>query len=659
MTSVNRYNVSTVINKEEFESSVLLQELEVEGRSLVARRPLNPGDVILVEEPLIKYDLKPTCRSTKSPYFSKRLWKSLVEIVHEHEEPVEHYEDDNKKEVKEKDENDSYSGYSSDEESEEEEEEEVNTDSDFCPGVPAAIIAYLDIHPPTHTFTQRRPRKSFQPDDFDFFYYPNSQEEPQWLEHKTVQLIRDVVQRVVETEPLYSHVDQVDLVNFILKIYSNAHTVALPRARELPTHSHKKARRDKYKDKFGDNETYWGEDTEELMITPTIALLRWGSKMSHSCTPNLFLRFEPARNAMVFTVIRPLAAGDTLSFSYLPEDDLSVGGLVCGTALDRKAKLEKFKFFTCKCESCMDWDWSRGVTCKKCNEHVNYRYHDGTWKCFNCQNLNEPTFIGDREKSVTRVLMGFASRIYSNRINQNMLSMLEPYLLDLLDPANKEQDPVPKNHWTYSIVHSLLATYHLLLFPQAFGKGLASRLGLLEKGLQEALVYIQFFNNTIGSHNNPESKSHGNPMAAFFAGWRILHVVIDLVMETTENKYANVTYEEESSDSDSDSDSDSESGSDAEKEEETVVVKEEPVVTEEEIVVAKEEHDDTPAEIELTPLPQEWVAPVTEISNIVNNEWIPLIEKVFKHHNSPVVDDMRKQIKDFAERVELTSKPLE
>jgi hypothetical protein len=273
MTSVNQYNLTTVVNKTVFESSVLVTELEVEGRSLVARRPLVPGDIILIEEPLIKYDLKPTCRSTKSPYFSKRLWKSLVAIVQEHEEPVEHYEEDNKKEeVKEKDEDDSYSGYSSDEESEEEEEEEINLDSDFCPGVPAAIIAYLDIHPPTHTYTNVRERKTFQPDDFDFFYYPNLQEEPQWVEHKTAQLVCNVVQRIVETEPLYSHVDQVDLVNFILKIYCNAHTVALPRARELPTHSHKKARREKYKNKFGDNETYWGEDTEDLIITPTIAL---------------------------------------------------------------------------------------------------------------------------------------------------------------------------------------------------------------------------------------------------------------------------------------------------------------------------------------------------------------------------------------------------
>ncbi|KAI9365067.1 hypothetical protein BD770DRAFT_313448 [Pilaira anomala] len=623
MTSVDQYNLTTVINKEEFKSYVEVKELEIEGRSLVAKKKLLPGDVVLVEEPVIKYNLRPTCRSTKSPYYSTNLWNYLLDTVHSYEEPVEVESFDFKKKDNndDDDDDDSYDGYTSSED--EDEDPAAVVDSDFCPGVPAAILAYLDIHPPTHIYSKIKPQKSFQSDDFDFFYYPDADTEPQWADHKTYQLIRNVVYQVVSTQPLYSHVDATDLINFVLKIYSNAHTVALPRARELPTHSHKRFRREKYKDKFEENDTCWGEDKEELVITPTIALLRWGSKMAHSCTPNLFLRFEPARNAMVFTVIRPLEVGEVLSFSYLPEDDLSVGGLICGTTMDRRAKLEKFKFFTCSCESCVDWDWSRGVHCNKCHQDLNYNKPTlDIWKCFNCGNMNEPTFIGDRENSVSRVLMGFATRIYNNRIDQNILGMLEPYLFDLLNPADKEQVAVPKNHWTYSIVHSLLATYHLLLFPKAFGKGLASRLELFEKGLQEALTYIHFFHDTIVAHRNSESKSHGNPMAAFFAGWRILHIVIDLVMDTTENKYANVTYE--ASDSEPDL-----------KEEEEVEEHKEPV---------------------LVALPEKWVAPVTEISDIVSKEWIPLVKQVFRNHQSPVVEDMIQQIQEFAERVEKTSK---
>lgn len=674
MTSVDQYNLTTVINKEEFQKTVVVKQCPTVGRSLVAKRPLVPGDVVLVEEPLIKYDLRPTCRSNKSPYFSKKLWKSLIDIVKQHEEPVEEQIQELKeeKEEEEKDEDDSYSGYSNEQDSdddEEEEEEEISTDSNFCPGVPAAILAYLDVHPPTNAYQNVRKRQSFQSDDFDFFYYPNTSEEPFWLDHKTIQLIHTVTHQVVNTQALFTHVDPVDLSSFVLKIYSNAHTVSLPRQRSLPTHTHKKYRRELYKDKFEENDTYWGEDAEELANTPTIALLRWGSKFAHSCSPNLFLRFEPSRNAMVFTVVRPLAEGDVLSFSYLPEDDLTVGGLVCGTTVDRQAKLEKFKFFTCACERCSDWDWSRGVDCKECNQPTNYLKGDGVWTCFSCQKTTEEQpsggFIGDKEKNVQRMIMGFASRVYGNRrMNQAMMRMLEPYLLNLLEPTKEGDIAVPKHHWTYSVIHSLLATYHLTLFPQSFGKGLASQLGMTQQGLEEALVYVEFLNDTIRTHANMKSNAEqGNPMAAFFAGWRMLIIVIDLVMDATENKYANVTYDSDSDDSsssDSDSDcSDHEEESDKEEAVEEVEQNEEaPVVVtneEEESVPVTKEEETTPTEPELIPLPQDWIKPVCNISNIVSKEWVPLINQVFQSHQSVVVQDMLDQIKSFAERVEKTS----
>lgn len=630
MSSVDQYNLITVINKEEFRNTVEVKECPIVGRSLVAKKALSPGDVVLVEKPLIQYDLKPTCRSNKSPYYSKKLWNNMVSIVHEYEEPVEKQAEVPTEEKEDEDDDDSYDGYSSEEDSDE--EEEVNTDSDFCPGVPAAIFAYLDIHPPTNAYNQVRRRKTYEGDDFDFFYYPDTDN---WLEHKTVDLIHKVCQRIVDTETLFAHVDAIQLASFVLKIYSNAHTVSLPRARETPTHTHKRYRRDLYKDKFEDNDTCWGEDAVEAPNTPTIALLRWGSKFAHSCSPNMFLRFEPARNAMVFTVVRPLAVGDILSFSYLPEDDLTVGGLICGTTVDRQAKLEKFKFFTCACERCTDWDWSRGVQCQDCQQPDMY-CRQGTWTCFSCENHTTlaPGFIGEKEKSVQRMMMGFASRVYGNRrMNQAMMRMLEPYLTNLLEPKDDNMtEAVPKNHWTYSMIHSLLATYHLTLFPQSFGKGLASQLGLLQKGLEEALVYLEFLNTKIRTHGNAKSTSQGNPMAAFFAGWRMLTIVIDLVMDTTENKYAHVVYERDDSDSD---DSDSE---ESVKEPEQVVVKEQ----------------EEPKEPELTSLPKDWVAPVSKIAEMISKEWIPLIEQVFQSHESVVVEDMLTQIKAFHERVQKT-----
>ncbi|KAI7905115.1 uncharacterized protein BX663DRAFT_549961 [Cokeromyces recurvatus] len=642
MTSVDYFGIHSVINKEDFQNNVLVEDCPNVGRSLVAKRPLAPGDIVLVEEPLIQYDLKPTCRSSKSPYYSKRLWKLITTIVQDIEKREEDETSKCTEDIKKKVEQgyESYDEDDNDSEDEDEDEDAPSNDSDFCPGVPAAIIAYLNIHPPK-SYNNVQRRQTYKQKDFDFFYYPNTDTEPHWLDHKTIRIIHTVTQKVVDTIPLYSHVDPFDLRSFVLKIYSNAHTVLLPRNRTLPTHSAKRARRAMYKHKFGEDNylnCYWGNEEAEAgdINTPTIALLRWGSKFAHSCSPNLFLRFEPARNAMIFTVIRPLKEGDILSFSYLPEDESTLGGLICGTTMDRQAKLEKFKFFKCTCERCVDWDWSRGVACKNCNQPVNYRNQHGIWTCFACQAQvkdDEASFIGERENNVQVMVMNFISRINGNRsMNEGMMRMLEPYLLDLLDPSpEKNKVPVPKNHWVHGIIHSLLSFYHLVLFPQSFGKGLASQLGLTMKGLEEALIYIEFLNLSIRTRPNPKnSLPNGNPMAAFFAGWRILSLVIDLVMESTENKYANIVYDKYDSDSD----------------EESV-----PNSIEKDQSITKSEKDSEPV---LIPLAEEWVAPVTKISNIVNNEWIPLIEQIFQSQQAPVVEDMLRQIKAFAVRVEKT-----
>ncbi|KAI8643614.1 hypothetical protein BD408DRAFT_414572 [Parasitella parasitica] len=657
MTSVDQLGIDTVINKKQFSSNVVVKDCPIVGRSLVAKRPLVPGDVLLVEEPLIKYNLKPICRSAKSPYFSKKLWNVLNSMVRdvENDKFQQQYVSDpaieeaaQEREQNGYDDDNDSNDYSSSEDDEDDQEEgvkpETNPDSDFCPGVPAAIIAYLDIHPPTEHFTNVRNRRTYKRDDFDFFYYPNSDIEPAWLDHKTVKLIHTVTQKVADTIPLYSHVDPYDLRSFVLKIYSNAHTVALPRSRTMPTHRSKKARRQMYMAKFGDNVTYWGEDAVDPPSNPTIALLRWGSKFAHSCSPNMFLRFEPGNNAMVFTITRPVKEGQVLSFSYLPEDDSTVGGLVLGSTSDRRAKLQKFKFFECLCERCVDWDWSRGVTCNACREPTSFRDDKKVWTCFLCQAQNsddEATFIGEREESVQQMVMGFVARIHGHRrMNESTMRMMEPYLLNLLTSApEKNEVAVPKNHWTYGVIHSLLASYHLNLFPQSFGKGLAAQLGLTVQGLEEALVYIEFLNNTIRTHPNytnacPVTLHGGNLMAAFFAGWRVLTLVIDLVMDSTENKYANFINEKDSDEEDHEEDPEScQEG----------VIKNAPKP------VAKS------PDIVLIALNQDWVVPLTKISNIVNKEWIPLVEQVFTSHQPAVVRDMIAQIISFADRIEKTS----
>ncbi|KAG2223182.1 hypothetical protein INT45_011528 [Circinella minor] len=576
---VGQYDLSTVVNKDTFSETVEFRQCEIEGRSLVTKQPLNPGDIILVEHPQLRYLIEPECRSSLSPHYSKRLWQQL--------------------------------------------KESIQNDEDFSPGVPAAMLGYLSLK------EEERPK-------YDFFYYPELTEE-----HPTVQLIKEASNTVVSTVPEFKDIDAMDMAKFILKIYGNAHTVSFAHERTTQTHKKRKERRQRYIPKFGepyDNSAFAEE--RQVQQRSMICLMTWGSKFAHSCAPNMFLQYEPSENVMVFRAVRALEQGTVLSFSYLPEDDMSLGGLVCGTTVLRQAKLRKFKFFECACTRCSDYDWSRG-----CEGEI--YYHKGQWETRCGVQQDIPSFIGKREDHVQKITLAFAGLAHGLKpVDEDSLRMIEPYMEDLLHPEEEEEDdddedkevPVPEHHWTYGSIHAVLSTYHLKLFSQFFGKGLAERFGMTQKGLNEAVIYMRFLNNRIWSC---PSGSPGNPMAAFFAGWRILTIVMESVFQGTQKTVAirstktetipgNNSNNKKKKCNDDDSDS-SDDDSSSEEEEELVTT------------------------TELIPMPEIWKQPVGQIIDIVQSEWIPLVTQVFHARRSPVVDDMLQRINQFIDRVEQVS----
>ncbi|KAI9244457.1 hypothetical protein BDA99DRAFT_448428 [Phascolomyces articulosus] len=558
---VDQYDLSTVVNKGIFIQTVELRQCELEGRSLVTKKPLNAGDIILVEQPRLRYLIEPTCRSSLSPYYSKRLWKQLKESV-------------------------------------------VDKDLELTPGVPAAMLAYLAL----------KDRSSY-----DFFYYPDLDQD-----HTTVQSVKEACTSVVATVPEFKDLDAKEMATFILKIYGNAHTVSFAHERKQPTHKRRKERRQWYIPKFGepyDMSGFYSEldaSDNKQQQRSMICLMTWGSKFAHSCAPNMFLQYEPSENVMVFRAVRPLAPGTVLSFSYLPEDDMTLGGLVCGTTVLRQAKLRKFKFFECACTRCQDFDWSRGQdTIEKCQE-VYYRQQH--WECTQCRTEypeEKISFCGERETHVQQMTLAFAALAHGLKpVDEDSLRMIEPYMEDLLHPEDEDEVPVPKHHWTFGTIHAVLATYHLKLFPQFFGKGLAERFGMVQKGLNEAVVYLTFLNDHIWSFPSTSSSSPGNPMTAFFAGWRILTIVMDSVLQGTQRTV------------ESDSDDDCSSS---------------------------EEEEDLQSTIELIPMPEDWKQPTSQMIDIVQSGWIPLVTQIFHARRSPVIDDMMKRINEFVDRVELVS----
>ncbi|ORZ00379.1 hypothetical protein BCR43DRAFT_485122 [Syncephalastrum racemosum] len=486
----------TVLNQDTFEALAELRDCQVEGRSLVSKRAIKVGEVILVEKPVLQYDLLPTCRSSIAPHYTPALWQELTDLTEE---------------------------------------------DTLVPGVPAAMLAYL------------RHKDVFRADDF---YAPTS------LNHPTVHTIRAITAAAKEQLPAYKDVDLEDLRAFVLAIYANAHTVAYASSR-TQTHIHRKARRQRA-----------DEPIDPRQPRQRICLQPWGSKFAHACAPNLFLQYETSQNAMVFRAARSIQANEVLAFSYLPEDAVSLGGLVCGSVTSRRAKLDQSKFFICAC-----------ARCKKEEE---------------TQTDNDHQYKG---------LLALATAVRDNAVNEEKLGMMEPYCTDVL-----EQGDVPPA-WARATAQSVLAAYHLDLFGQCFGKGLAARFGMTLSGLNEALAYLQF----LDTHIWP-----ANPMPAFFAAWPVLARVANAVEDGTQktvyhtlprNKPATKTIRQEdsgASDSDSDSDSDDEGP---------------------EVITTTER----------VPLPEDWKPPIQSML-VIQDRWIPHVRLVFHALPSPVVDAMLARI---------------
>ncbi|CAO3626377.1 unnamed protein product [Cunninghamella echinulata] len=688
-TDVSQYDLDTVVNKSQFTSLVELKNCEKVGQSLVAKATLEPGDIVLVETPLLQYLLEPTCRSSLSPFYSKKIWKTIKEIVQTANPTANVDTIDSESSEEEEEGEDDYDGsrYSDNEDY----ESDCNSDADrnlnknknssnkiftssFIPGVPAAIYAFLQIYPPTTLFanaTKSNYFKNISPESFEFFYYPDTT-----MNHSTVKTICEIAQRVTKEIALFQHIDPDLLSQFILKIYGNAHTVVLDRKANqrqslaYMTHYKKQHRRKtiyakkqiKYDSDDNDDDNQdsnivtngWKETTGESK--PSIALMVWGSKFAHSCSPNLLLQYDPPSNTMMFIATRPIHQGEILTFSYLPEDE-SLGGLVCGTTESRRTKLQKFKFFECECERCQAEDVCRGTYCpKNCqnnqtkNSFSTSWYQGGlkTWKCENCQSDEIPLFaskeIEKGELYVEKMITGLAAKLRNGESNGGVVDMLEPFLNKLLqremDTNNNNSEAllpaIPIKHWSFAYIHGLLSIYHLDMFPRIFGKGLASQLGLTTSGFKEAKVYIVDYLH--------ECLWTTNPIPTFFASWNVLEPVIQATLDGTEKKLYILPTSENNNQSNSNNSEMNDNNISSDEEENNDDYND------------NEDDDKHKASVNIEkvviPMPDEWSTLIREMESCIVNKWVPTIKSIFKNRNSVVIDDMLNKIQQWEDRID-------
>lgn len=89
------------------------------------------------------------------------------------------------------------------------------------------------------------------------------------------------------------------------------------------------------------------------------ALFADASKVSHSCFPNMLFTSKTTDGRMEYRAIRPVAAGDYLTFSYVQD-------LFSATAEERRATLLREKDFLCGCDRCCLPDPTRALVCSPC-----------------------------------------------------------------------------------------------------------------------------------------------------------------------------------------------------------------------------------------------------------------------------------------------------
>ena len=139
------------------------------------------------------------------------------------------------------------------------------------------------------------------------------------------------------------------------------------------------------------------------------ALFDLGSKVAHSCRPNVLYDSKTAHGGLEYRACRPIAEGEMLTYSY-------IGDLWCSTIAERRAELLTTKAFVCMCPRCVQPDPARAVRCpnNKCASFAlasdsEPRHGDAStkcsWRCEECgpvkQRDLEPALQTERNLSRT------------------------------------------------------------------------------------------------------------------------------------------------------------------------------------------------------------------------------------------------------------------
>jgi hypothetical protein len=109
------------------------------------------------------------------------------------------------------------------------------------------------------------------------------------------------------------------------------------------------------------------------------ALFIYGSKISHSCSPNVSYSSKTLDGALEYKVIRPITVGEVVTFTYIKD-------VYQTPTFERRELLLQSKAFMCQCQRCVGQDYCRISKCSTCSRFVacEYQEQEAIWRCPSC-----------------------------------------------------------------------------------------------------------------------------------------------------------------------------------------------------------------------------------------------------------------------------------
>ena len=181
------------------------------------------------------------------------------------------------------------------------------------------------------------------------------------------------------------------------------------------------------------------------------ALFKVGSKVAHSCLPNVSYYSKNSHGSLTYVAIREIEDGDMITFSY-------IGDLWTTPTQGRRAALLASKNFICCCVRCRDVDTCRAAACKCGGIAHPQPAAPEVWSCQQCGPLNADAVkaVVKQEMRLTKQLAMFEAAL-QNPDGSGLQKITPKMIIDFATEIGKRLNAT---HYLVCRAYNLLTTVY-------------------------------------------------------------------------------------------------------------------------------------------------------------------------------------------------------